>query len=180
MVSQDRQARADRPSNLLYWLLLLCLCTGCGASAGSGSRLGSEDSPVELTLITPTATYIDVGDYRGEPLLLFVFATFDVNSQAALQPLRELLERRPGLQVIGVAAQVSARPLLAAWVDALNPSFPVGYEPDNRISSGDSTLGEISTVPTWVVLRSDGRIGAKYGGYLSADLLGQLIDEYTQ
>lgn len=161
-------------------LCLLALCIGCGASTGASSRLGSGDRPVELTLITPSATYIDIGDYRGEPLLLFVFATFDVNSQAALQPLRELLEQRPELQVIGVAAQVSARPLLAAWVNALNPGFPVGYEPDNQISLGDSAIGAISAVPTWVVLRADGRIGAKYGGYLSADLLGRLVDEYTQ
>jgi len=157
------------------WILTLSLCLGCGAQAAAPPDLSASGQPVELTLITPANAYLDVGDYRGAPLLVFVFATFDVNSQAALHSVHELLEQRPGTQVIGIAAQIAARPLMEAWHNALSPRFPVGYEPDNLVALGHSELGPIATVPAWIALDRRGRVAARYSGYLSAESLALLM-----
>jgi len=102
---------------------------------------------------------------QGRPVLLYVFATFDGVSQMLLNPLRNVAERHRDLRIIGIAAQPSARLLVDAYVHALNPPFPIGYDPQESVRAGDSALGEIDTIPTLIVLDARGVEVARHTGF---------------
>jgi len=93
---------------------------------------------------------------RGQPVLLFVFATYDGASQAAVRTVALYMHDFPEARVVGVAAQYGAEELVDAWVYALAPPFPVGYEVEDRVATGQSDLGAIEAVPTFVALDARG------------------------
>lgn len=123
----------------------------------------------------PDGRFIDVGDLRGHVVLLFVFATFDAMSQLALHPLRELAEADRDLRIVGIAAQPSARLLVDAYVHALSPPFPVTYDPEELVPVGESSLGVIDAVPTFIVLDRRGVPAARHVGFASRDRLRELV-----
>ena len=153
------------------------MSAACGPTSG---HVGVSDGPpsrrpVDLALVTPERTFIDLVELRGRPVLLFLFATFDVQSQAALRPLRRFMIRRPDVQVVGVGIQPQARNLLRAWRSALTPPFPVTFEPDNRIARGVSDLGNVEAIPTFVLLDERGFEQQRVTGFVNADGLERLL-----
>lgn len=159
---------------------IVLLLAACGGShrPGSTGRSGPEprvEGAIELALRLPDGRFVDVGDLRGHVVLLFVFATFDANSQAALHPLREIAEQSPDVRILGIAAQPSARLLVDAYVYALNPPFPVTYDPEERVPIGESMLGPIEAIPTFIVLDARGVPAGRHVGYADADQLRELI-----
>lgn len=107
--------------------------------------------------------------------MLFVFATFDGVSQMTLRPLGNLVEARPDIHVVGIAAQLSARLLVDAYEYALSPPFPITYDPDERVQTGESTLGPIDGVPTIIVLDARGVETARHVGFIQTAELMELV-----
>lgn len=141
-------------------------------SAG-GERPGR---PIELSLRRSDGTFLEVGELRGDVVLLFVFATFDATSQMALTPLRAIAERYPDTRIVGIAAQPSARLLIEAYEIALSPPFPITYDPLERVATGDSSLGAIEGVPTFIVLDRDGREVARHLGFADEPRLVRMLE----
>ncbi|MBC7171125.1 MAG: TlpA family protein disulfide reductase [Polyangiaceae bacterium] len=172
-------------------VLALLLGAGCGARADQPTtpdpivqsgpeRPGTEREEslegVELTVRTAAGEWIHIGDLRGQPVLLVFVATYDGVSQAALVPLRRIATVREDVQVIGVLVQQEADELVDAWVHALDPPFPVGYEPDGLIASGESAIGLVETVPTIIALDANGVIVERRIGYQGERALNEMID----
>jgi hypothetical protein len=130
---------------------------------------------VELTLRRADGTFLDLGDLRGRPVLVFVFATYDAASQMALHPLRRIVAEYPDIPVIGVAAHHSARLLIEPYVHALSPPFDVTYDPEDIVADGRSGLGEIAAVPTFVVLDRRGLPVARHLGFADEAQLRGLL-----
>lgn len=163
---------------------------GCGArsaqpsSPDAPSAMGGEETAraaasaegVELTVRTPSGEWIYVGDLHGKPVLLVFLATYDGVSQAALVPLRRVAARREDLHVVGVLVQQEADELADAWVHALAPPFPVGYDPDGTLRSGDGPLGVIEAVPTFVTLDANGVIVERRVGFQGERALNEMAD----
>jgi hypothetical protein len=131
---------------------------------------------VELTVRTPGGEWVFIGDLRGRPVLLVFLATYDGVSQATLVPLRHLLLSRDDVHVVGVMLQQEADEFVDAWVNALEPPFPVGYDPDGTLASGETALGIIETVPTFIVLDANGVEVERRVGFQSEHRLGEMID----
>src|SRR5688500_10391467 len=113
----------------LIAVLTCALCHGSAAEAPIGeTRAERPAEPLELALRLPSGEFVDVGDLRGRPTLLFLFATFDGVSQAALRPLARFVRAHPDVHVLGVAAQPNAAPLLDAYQQALHPAFTLAYD----------------------------------------------------
>jgi hypothetical protein len=153
--------------------------TGCGGAA-RGAAVGSGDHTtdartIELEILTPEGVPIALSDLRGRPVLLYLFATFDGVSQAALEPLGELVRAHPDVYVIGIAIQPDAEILVDAWNHALEPPFVTGYDPRDTVREGTSDLGEIDSVPTFVALDADGREIGRHSGFASHRHLEALI-----
>ena len=161
--------------------LMLVACGGAPARpAGVGHDTTSRGAPVELTVRGPEGEWLDVGDLRGKPTVLFLFTTFDGNCQAAVIPLSRIARAHPDVHVVGIAIQPDARELVAAYRDALALTFTVTFDPDGTILGGGSDLGHVESVPTFVVLDGEGRVAGRYVGVASERRLDTMITEARQ
>ncbi|MCA9603773.1 MAG: hypothetical protein R3A78_09885 [Polyangiales bacterium] len=155
--------------------------TACGGTSGVGAVGSSHAShgrePVELELRTPDNVLVNVGDFRGQTMLLFLFATFDGVSQAALHPLARFTRHHPEVYVLGIAVQPTPKELLDAWKAALDPPFVVTYSPEDRLTSGTSELGAVGAIPTFIVLDAKGYEVTRESGMVSEARLEALVAE---
>lgn len=158
-------------------LLTVSLCAGCGAQRAADEQPASGAAPVELTLVAPDGERFQLSALRGRPVLLFLFTTYDQASQLALTPLTSFVKAHPKLQTLGIATQPDPEALLPLYRNALAVPFPLVYEAEPEIVSGDSTLGAIETVPTYVLLDASGRIRARYTGALQEADLEEFAEE---
>ena len=157
---------------------LLVVVLGCAR----GSTSAQETTPstantarLDLGIRLSDDRWLELADLRGTPVLLFVFATFDAVSQASLKSLRPFVQQHPEVLVIGIAAQPRASQLVEAWAYALDPPFVVGADPYGRVENGESTLGKIEAVPTYILYDAQGRELGRTTGLLSEGDLVQLV-----
>ncbi len=129
---------------------------------------------IEMSLRRPTGEWIHLGDLRGTPVLLFVFATFDGISQASLRPLQRFARRYNDIYVIGIAAQPDANQLLDPYESALNPPFPLTYDPARDVHHGTSPLGTIQAVPTFIMFDARGMEVDRHIGFPNSRTLPAL------
>jgi hypothetical protein len=159
---------------------LLALALACGTTAPSsaiGESLRAPDPrAVELALRRPSGEWLHVGDLRGRPVLLFVFATYDGVSQAALQPLARFVRHHRDVHVIGIAAQPDAAQLLDPYERALTPPFVLTYDPEDTVATGTSALGGLDAVPTFVMLDAFGHEVERHVGFPGTRTLDRLRD----
>ncbi len=187
-ISSSARRRTDLLAALAA-IAAFATATGCGGDRASGDAPGAEgtsggdDAPriestegVELTVRTPSGEWIYVGDLRGQPVLLVFVATYDGVSQAALVPLRRFAGAREDVHVVGVLVQQEADALVDAWVHALDPPFPVGYDPEGTLADADGPLGAIETVPTFVALDANGVVVERRVGYQGERALHEMAD----
>lgn len=161
-------------------LIAVLALIGAGCARGSDSARettpASRSSPrLDLGLRLTDGRWVELAELRGTPVLLFVFATFDAVSQASLKSLRPFVPQHPELIVVGVAAQPRAGQLVEAWDYALDPPFVVGTNPYGRVENGESMLGKIETVPTYILYDADGYEIDRTTGLLSEGDLAQLV-----
>jgi peroxiredoxin len=131
--------------------------------------------PLEMALVDADGEPLHLGELRGQPLLIYVFTTFDEVCQLALLPLSQAPARHPELQLLGIAAQPDPQRLLPLYRDALAVEFPLTYDPEQRVVVGDSPLGPLDTVPAYFVLDADGRVVARHVGALDGAELDELL-----
>lgn len=159
--------------------IALALSTGCAHESSNDTETTTASQPqggrLELGLRLSDGRWLELGDLRGSPVLLFVFATFDMVSQASLKALRPFVEAHPGVVVIGVASEPRATQLVEAWAYALDPPFAVGADPYGSVENGRSALGKIETVPTYILYDSDGYQIERVTGYQSASELDTMV-----
>ncbi|MGB8329487.1 MAG: TlpA disulfide reductase family protein [Polyangiales bacterium] len=172
------------PKRGLCMISILCaLASGCAHDSGNvgqttprtgvGPRL---DLGVRLT----DGRWLELGDLRGSPVLVYVFATFDAVSQADLKSLRPFVPQHPDVIVVGVAAQPRATQLVEAWAYALDPPFVVGYNPTGIVETGESMLGKIETVPTFILYDANGYEVCRETGLLTEGELVAMVERLTE
>lgn len=152
---------------------LLALVMGC-ASAQSQQPSAA---PLKLSLGLADGRAIELSAYEGQPLLLFLFATYDQASQLALAKLTQFLGKHPSVQVAGVLLQPEAETFLPLFKEAVPLPFEVYYDRDERIMKGESTLGKVHTVPAFIALDARSRVREIRFGVQSLDQLEQLTGE---
>lgn len=164
----------SRGSRFVVGPLVGLLCA-CGA-AGAASRPGP---PISLALKSADGRVFGLEDLRGQPLLIFVFATYDDASQLALTPLEHVLHAHAsgsGLHALGIAAQPDPERLLPLYREALGVSFALAYDPENLVVSGKSALGALETVPTFFLLDAEGRLIARHTGAMTEAELERFLE----
>ena len=158
--------------------IFVVIASGCAhdsSSARNTTQASSFGPRLDLGLRLTDGRWVELAELRGTPVLLFVFATFDAVSQASLKSLRPFMQQHPELIVIGVAAQPRAGQLIEAWDYALDPPFVLGTNPYGRVENGDSMLGKIETVPTYILYDADGYEIDRTSGLLSEGDLARLV-----
>lgn len=166
-------------SGLICTVLSGCLTSMACGSAPTQPRYGATTiseravQAFELALRDTHGEDVDLAAFHGRAVLLFLFATFDLPSQAALEPLQEVARQHPDLAVLGIALQPDPQDLLDIFASALHVEIPLTYETDNRLLRGLTDLGQIDGVPTYVLLDRRGAITKRWTGGLNATALNQ-------
>jgi len=164
---------------LRVFSILLVLSMGCAHTSGTSRDTAppSATGPrLDLGVRLSDGRWLELADLRGKPVLLFVFATFDAVSQASLTPLRPFVPQHPGIIVVGIAAQPRAMQLVEAWAYALDPPFVVGADPYGRVENGESSLGKIEIVPTFILYGAHGYEIDRATGLLTEGDLARLVE----
>jgi hypothetical protein len=170
-------------SILLALMVGSVLVLGCARDSSSAQRTtpdAATGARLDLGLRSSDGRWIELADLRGTPVLLFVFATFDAVSQASLTSLRPFVPQHPEVIVIGIAAQPRALQLVEAWAYALDPPFVVGADPYGRVENGESMLGKIETVPTFILYDAEGYEIDRTTGLVTEGDLAQLVQPVSQ
>jgi hypothetical protein len=155
-----------RALHLSFALLVI----GCASGPGTPPPA----APLKLALARADGRSIELSAYGGQPLLLFMFATYDQASQLALVKLTQFLSQHGAVQVAGVLMQPDAATFLPLFKEAVALPFEVYYDQDLRILKGESPLGKLNGIPTFVALDATGRVREVRFGVLSVEQLEQL------
>lgn len=168
----------SRKRHMYLISILLVVALGCARDSNSAVQTtpaAKQGQRLDLGVRLSDGRWLELADLRGTPVLLFVFATFDAVSQASLKSLRPFVPQHPELLVVGVAAQPRATQLVEAWAYALDPPFIVGADPYGRVENGESSLGKIETVPTFILYDAAGYEITRKTGLVSEGDLAELV-----
>jgi hypothetical protein len=66
--------------------------------------------------------------------------------------------------------------LVEAWAYALDPPFVVGADPYGRVENGESSLGKIEIVPTFILYGAHGYEIDRATGLLTEGDLARLVE----
>jgi peroxiredoxin len=153
----------------------LACCLVLGACATTSEARPTRRAPIDLTLASVDGHVITLAQQRGTPLIVFLFATYDGNSQLALTHLEVLLQREPRLRALGIALQPDAGAFLEPYRAALSITFPLAHDPEGSVLAGESVLGKIASVPGFVAIDAHGAVRAIRYGVLTPSQLHELV-----
>ena len=147
---------------ILLPLLLLAAC-----------RKAPLPEPVNLSL--PRAVEgrpFSIMERKGESTIVFFFATWCVLCQAMEPFVAEAarLGRSEGIEVIGIALDVEGQKLVAPWVLATEPPYPVLIG-GAAVAEGRSPFGRIPELPAVMFLDGEGRPSAVLTGVAPTEQL---------
>lgn len=131
---------------------LLVAALACG---GTPQRAGS--APIGLTLPALHGGDIDLGRYRGKPVVLHLFTTWSLAAQLDVPQLTEVARANDDVEVVGIALDPDGYDLVAPWARETGVPYLVTLATD-PIRGGTSPLGPIGEVPTTIILDPSGRI----------------------
>lgn len=130
------------------------------------------DNPVTYVFDTLDERPVSSAAHRGKPTILTFVTTGDIVGQAQVDYL-VAMAKNDGAKVNYALVAMHPRKeivLVEAYMSALKVEFPVALG-DRSVMSPQGPFGEISAVPTVVVLDREGKIVWKHTGLAKADEL---------
>jgi hypothetical protein len=168
--------RVARAVALVGWASVLA---GCGsrqaeAPVGVSEKPGASfpDKPVSYAFDPLDERPVSSAAHRGKPTVLVFVTTGDIVGQAQVGYL-VAMAKNDGAKVNYALIALHPRkeiPIVEAYAAALKVEFPVALS-DASVMTAAGPFGEISAVPTVVVLDRDGRIVWKHTGLAKSDEL---------
>ena len=166
---------------LTTWLgaaLLACTLVGCFAHDGPVAEHAepATGEPVQFTFGTVEGGELSSDTTRGRTTALLFVTTYDLPSQAEALLLRDALSTHKPLANGAVVMLESPQtaPLAQVWADAIGLKLPIAMA-GPTLMSGESQLGQVSGVPTLIVLDRRGRLSSKYEGSLSREEIDERL-----
>jgi hypothetical protein len=166
-------------------LLLAALVAAASAGFGCGPKVveppvGTSDKPGAAFPDRPVTYAFDTLDerpvssaaHRGKPTVLAFVTTGDIVGQAQVDYL-VAMAKNDGAKVNYALIALHPRKeimLVEAYMSALKIEFPVALG-DPSVMTPQGPFGEISAVPTIVVLDREGKIAWKHTGLAKSDEL---------
>ena len=166
-------------------VVLATMMTACAVVAGCGPKAAEApvgvsdkpgatfpDKPVSYAFDTLDERPVSSSAHRGKLSVLVFVTTGDIVGQAQVDYL-VAMAKNDGAKVNYSLVALHPRkeiPIVEAYISALKVEFPVALG-DASVMSAAGPFGEISAVPTVIVLDPEGRIMWKHTGLAKADEL---------
>lgn len=168
-----------RPSVVLTTLAVLaasCSHSEPAPAVPSSPTLESLGAPVQFAYRSIDDAPLTSASLRGRRSVLVFISTFDLASQAQARFLSMVKNRHaPPIHAAAIALEPPEnRPLVEAFRSTLGLEYPVALG-DAELLAGRGPFGDVSSVPTTVVLDEGGRIVAKRTGLLKDDELEGML-----
>ncbi|MDP3278164.1 MAG: hypothetical protein Q8Q09_23460 [Deltaproteobacteria bacterium] len=133
-----------------------------------------------LSLETPDAAVIDLGELRGRAVLVIAFDYDDLRSQATLREAELLARRHPDtLTVLALCGNPGPhqrlRALLGAFSSVLGLTATRIVLATDEIRAGTSSLGPIAHVPTTILVNRAGFVARTVVGLMDRGALEALV-----
>jgi thiol-disulfide isomerase/thioredoxin len=129
--------------------------------------------PVDVTLArVPDGARWSLSERHGAATVVYFFTTWCVLCQGLEPQIAEVAVRGApdGVEVVGIALDLEGQKLVAPYVAATKPPYPVLLGGAD-VAQGRSAFGPIPEVPTVLILDREGRIRASVVGLVSAEAL---------
>ena len=158
-------------------LALLALLAACGGDPAPRGPIAPA-TPVVLALPSLDGGEIDVTAYRGEIVVLHVFAAWSMAATGDV-PQLAAADARDDVVVIGIATDPEGRTVVAPWRRALDVRYLVALA-DDGFRAGHTALGHVAAVPATFVLDRRGVVARTIEGQLADGELARAIDEVAR
>jgi len=161
------------PARCGHWPIpLFALLLSCAAHPGKPARARR---PIDLVLPALDGGQIELSRLRGRVVVLHVFTTWSMASQADVDQLITAHRAYPSrLRVVGLALDPDGYRLVAPWRTAMRIPYLIALSTE-AVRSGRSSLGRIREVPTTILVDSDGTVAATVEGPLARRQLRELL-----
>jgi hypothetical protein len=155
-------------------VMLGCAAKPSAPVVGTSDKAGPSfpDTPITYAFDTLDERPVSSAAHRGKPTVLVFVTTGDIVGQAQVDYL-VAMAKNDGAKVNYALVALHPRkeiPIVEAYVGALKVEFPVALL-GVSVMTAAGPFGEISAVPTVVVLDRDGRIAWKRTGLAKPDEL---------
>jgi hypothetical protein len=165
----------------LLWLgIFSAACAATTPTRLADSR-AETSQPVEFSFPASQNEVVSSETTRGRATALAFITTYDMASQLVVRRLGEVIVRftpRANAAAIVVEPALYAE-LLPAYRESLSLPFPVVIA-DFATQQGHGAFGEITSVPTLVVLDRDGREVWRHQGPLTAEQIANALSRASQ
>ena len=167
-------------SRLLWWSLVVA-AVGCGGPDRPPDTAPSAvGDPVDVTLPLLPRGNLTLSSLRGKPVVLALFATWDLRSQAEAAMMQQLHERRQEeVSVVSVAlGPLGAKglPMIRTFAEVMGLTYPVMLaEPDDATLA--AALGRTTRVPRTLLLDAHGRVLLDMTGQTDFPKLIKVLDK---
>lgn len=129
--------------------------------------------PIDLVLpLAATGQPYSFAEQRGEPLIVYFFATWCVPCQAMETFVAEaaMEGREEGIAAVGVSLDREGARTVRPYVLASDFPFPVVLG-GGGVAEGRSPFGRIPEIPLVLILDANGRPSAFFSGVAGADFI---------
>lgn len=128
----------------------------CGGSEGGFRPLAVGDPVPAYGARTLDGDSLDLGELRGRPMVLNLWATWCVPCRQEMPELQELHERYgEALAVVGVTIDTrGAGDRIRGFIEDVGVDFPILHDPDERFVRRFTTVG----VPETFLIAADGTV----------------------
>lgn len=180
---------------LLIVGVLVSACSSSAADSGAGGDSGfvggdgsivvidpgSRVSAPELTGITLDDEDFHLSDYRGDVVVLNVWASWCAPCRAEAPELQAAWEELEGNGVQFIGLNTRDAPTAArGFVESMGITFPSVQDSDGRLQLLFSDSLPPQAIPSTLIIDRDGRVAARALGKVSAGTLRGMIDEVDQ
>jgi peroxiredoxin len=144
-------------------LLAACAVASCAADANEFRRVAVGDPAPDYAAADLAGDTVRLADFRGDVVLLNVWATWCAPCRREMPELQALQERfaERGFHVLGVSIDArGAESAIRTFTDDLGVGFRILHDPDERVARTFRTIG----VPESFLIGRDGVIAARWIG----------------